>query len=73
VFGKLIKDARQDAAMTQEALAAKASVTREYVSLLERDLRSPTIEVFIRLVRAVGLSPDVVILQVEKSLRRSDS
>ncbi len=56
--------------MTQEDLAVKALLTREYVSLLERDKRSPTIEVFIRLVRAVGLSPGEVILEVEKSLSR---
>lgn len=54
--------------MTQEDLAAKASLTREYVSLLERGKRNPTIEVFIRIVRAVGLAPDRVILEVEKSL-----
>ena len=68
VFGTLIKQARLKAEMTQEDLAAKASLTREYVSLLERDKRNPTIEVFIRLVRAVGLSPDKVILEVEDSL-----
>lgn len=56
--------------MTQEDLAAKASLTREYVSLLERDKRSPTIEVFIRLVRAVGLSPEKVVLEVERSLSK---
>ncbi len=54
--------------MTQEDLAVKASLTREYVSLLERDKRNPTIEVFIRLVRAVGLSPSEVILAIEKAL-----
>ena len=56
--------------MTQEDLAAKASLTREYVSLLEREKRNPTIEVFIRLVRAVGLSPDKVILEIEQSLAK---
>jgi transcriptional regulator with XRE-family HTH domain len=68
VFGELLKQARLKAEMTQEDLAAKAALTREYVSLLERDKRNPTIEVFIRLVRAVGLSPAEVISEVEKSL-----
>jgi transcriptional regulator with XRE-family HTH domain len=68
VLGTLIKQARLKAEMTQEDLAAKALLTREYVSLLERDKRSPTIEVFIRLVRALGLSPAEVILAVEKSI-----
>jgi transcriptional regulator with XRE-family HTH domain len=70
VFGNLIKQARLKAEMTQEELAAKALLTREYVSLLERGKRSPTIEVFIRLVRAVGLSPAQVISDMEKSLRK---
>ena len=68
MFGTLLKQARLTAAMTQEELAAKALLTREYVSLLERNKRNPTIEVFIRLVRAVGLSPAEVIVAVEKSL-----
>jgi transcriptional regulator with XRE-family HTH domain len=68
VFGTLIRQARLTAQMTQEDLAEKAALTREYVSLLERDKRTPTIEVFIRLVRAVGLSPSEVITQIEKSL-----
>jgi transcriptional regulator with XRE-family HTH domain len=54
--------------MTQEDLAQKAALTREYVSLLERDKRTPTIEVFIRLVRAVGLSPAEVIAQIDAAL-----
>ncbi len=68
MFGTLLKQARLKAEMTQEDLAAKASLTREYVSLLERDKRTPTVEIFIRLVRAVGLSPAEVILEVEKAL-----
>jgi len=73
VFGTLLKQARLKAVMTQEELAAKASLTREYVSLLERDKRTPTIEVFIRLVRAVGLSPAEVIAKIEKELSPNDS
>ncbi len=69
----MLKQARLKAVMTQEELAAKASLTREYVSLLERDKRTPTIEVFIRLVRAVGLSPAEVIAKIEKELSPNDS
>lgn len=68
MFGTLLKNARLRAEMTQEDLAQKAALTREYVSLLERDKRTPTIEVFIRLVRAVGLSPAEVIAQIDDAL-----
>lgn len=73
MFGALLKEARVEAALTQEDLATKAGLTREYVSLLERDQRTPTIEVFIRLVRAVGLSPASVIAKIEKALPPIDS
>ena len=54
--------------MTQDELAAKVRLTREYISLLERGKRMPTIHVFIRISRALGLSPADLILQVEKSM-----
>ena len=64
----MLQQARAKAGMTQEELAGKVRLTREYVSLLERGKRTPTIPVFIRLARALGLSPGDLILQVEKSM-----
>jgi transcriptional regulator with XRE-family HTH domain len=68
VFSELVKKARSKAGMTQEELAAKVHLTREYISLLERGKRMPTIHVFIRLSRALGLSPADLIVQVEASM-----
>jgi len=70
VFSELLRQARLNAGMTQEELAAKVRLTREYVSLLERGKRTPTIHVFVRLTRALGLSPADMIVQVEKSMSR---
>lgn len=70
MFGELLRKARLKAALTQEELAAKAHLTREYISLLEGDKRTPTIAVFIRLVRAVGLEPADVIRQIEEGGKR---
>lgn len=68
VFGTELKRLRLAAGLTQEEVAAKAKVTREYVSMLEAEKNTPTIEVFIRLVRAVGASPAHVIAEVERTL-----
>lgn len=73
MFGNLLKKARLNAGMTQEALAKKALLTREYISLLEMDKRTPTITVFIRLMRAVDHSPAEVIQQLEKALPKKAS
>jgi transcriptional regulator with XRE-family HTH domain len=56
--------------MTQEELAQKSHLTREYISLLEHEKRTPTITAFVRLARALNRSPADLILQVEKSMLR---
>ena len=52
--------------MTQEALAHKANVDRSYLSELERDLKSPTVDFLIRLCRAMGVSAGAIVTQLEQ-------
>jgi transcriptional regulator with XRE-family HTH domain len=68
VFGEELKRLRLKAGLTQEEVAARAKVTREYVSMLETKKNSPTIEVFIRLCRAVKATPADVIATVERMI-----
>jgi len=65
MFGQELRRARLKAEMTQEQLAAKARLTREYVSLLELDKRTPTIPVFIRLCKALGISAAKMLTKLE--------
>jgi transcriptional regulator with XRE-family HTH domain len=68
VLGKEFRKARLKAGMTQEELAAKARLTREYVSLLELGKRMPTLPVFVRLCRAMGISAPGLLAKLEDSL-----
>lgn len=70
MLGELLRDARLKNGMTQEQLAARTRLTREYVSLLELNKRTPTIFVFIRLVRALEQSPAAILKQVENDCPR---
>jgi transcriptional regulator with XRE-family HTH domain len=63
-----MRKARLKAGMTQEDLAAKAKLTREYVSLLELDKRMPTLPVFVRLCRSMGISAPLLLAKFEESL-----
>lgn len=54
--------------MTQEDLASKARLTREYISLLELDKRMPTLPVFVRLCRAMRVSPPHLLGKLEEYL-----
>ncbi|MFT3784913.1 MAG: helix-turn-helix transcriptional regulator [Tepidisphaeraceae bacterium] len=57
MLGDTIKRARLAAGLTQEALAAAAGLSREYVNYLERGKRQPTVEVFLRLCRGMKVHP----------------
>jgi transcriptional regulator with XRE-family HTH domain len=65
MLGDELRRAREEAGLTQEELAERAGIHRTYVSLLERDKKSPTIAVLFRLCRAVGVQPTTFIARVE--------
>jgi transcriptional regulator with XRE-family HTH domain len=68
VLGQEIRKTRLKAGMTQEELAAKSRLTREYVSLLELNKRMPTLPVFVRLCRAMKISAPDFLAKLEDSL-----
>ena len=67
MLGEQIRKAREAAGLTQEELAFRAGVHRTYVSLLERDKKSPTIDVLFRLCDAIGLRTSELIRRVEEA------
>ena len=67
MLGAQIRKAREAAGLTQEELAFRAGVHRTYVSLLERDKKSPTIDVLFRLCDAIGLRTSELIRRVEEA------
>lgn len=66
MLGEILKNARIASGMTQEDLAFKAGVDRSYISMLERDLKSPTLQMLFRLCQATGTSPTKVVSQLER-------
>lgn len=56
--------------MTQEELAFKAGISRNYVSLLELNQKSPTVEVLLRICAAMDVSAARMIGKIEKAGRK---
>jgi transcriptional regulator with XRE-family HTH domain len=52
-FGEVLIRSRKDAGLSQEELANDAGVDRSYVQLLEKGSSTPTLDVFLRLTRAL--------------------
>ena len=56
LVGRNVRQARQAAGLSQEALAYKAGIDRTYVSGVERGVRNPTVTIIARLAEALGVA-----------------
>lgn len=65
MLGDELRKAREAKGWTQETLAFEAGVSRNYVSILERGKKSPTVNVLIRVCKALGVKASGVIARVE--------
>ncbi|MBO6792080.1 MAG: helix-turn-helix transcriptional regulator [Dinoroseobacter sp.] len=67
-FGTALRKRRNALGWSQEELAHRAGITMRYVSLLETGKRVPTIIVFVALARALGLSGQGFMEDIEGGL-----
>jgi transcriptional regulator with XRE-family HTH domain len=63
--GDELREARHAAGLTQEQLAVAARVDRGYVSELENDHQSPTVDMLYRLCGPLGVLPSVLLARAE--------
>lgn len=56
-IGRKIKNLRLKKGLTQEELGERTDLSKGYISQLERDLSSPSIETFFHLLEVLGCSP----------------
>lgn len=54
-YARLLKQLRESGGLTQEQLADRAGLHRTYISLIERNERSPTLTTLVRLCEALGV------------------
>lgn len=55
MLGTALREARRRAGLTQEELAHRAQIDRSYISLLENDRKSPTLDMLIRIAGTLGV------------------
>lgn len=68
-FGLALREARLEAGLSQEELSFRADVHTNYVSLLERGRKSPTLGVIVRLAEALSLEPEALVAAMSARLR----
>lgn len=65
-IGRILRRKREALGISQEELAARSEVDRSYISILERGLKSPTIETLEKICAALGTLPERIIEEARK-------
>lgn len=68
VFGKLLKELRVKSGKTQEVLAFDIGVERVYISMLERGINGPSLNMMVRIAKAFNLKLSELAALFEKRL-----
>lgn len=71
-FGEQLRQLRRASGLTQEELAFRVGLDRTYISLLERGIKSPTLNTFFRLCKILNQQPADVIAQVHERILRAE-
>ncbi len=67
VLGKRIRERRKGQKMTLEKLSEKADISLVYLGEIERGIKMPSLNTFIKLVNALNISADELIYDETKS------
>ena len=70
-FGTVLRRVRKGKNLSQIELANLAGLDRTYISLMERGLRKPSIDVLFRLAKALGVSASSIIVSLENELNEN--
>lgn len=70
MLGEELRKARIDAGMTQEQIFLASDIDRTYISQLENNKKSPTVDMLFRICDAMGVAASDVIARVEASRKR---
>ncbi len=68
VFGRVLRQLRKDAGLSQEQLALDAGLQRNYISMMELGKYQPTITTIFKLAIALKVNASALILLVEREI-----
>lgn len=67
VIGEEIRRVRQAARLTQEELAFRSGVTRNYISLVELNQNSPTLDTLFKICDALDVRASTLVARAEQT------
>jgi transcriptional regulator with XRE-family HTH domain len=68
-FGSLLRELRNERAMSQEALALEAGLARNYISQLELGSKCPSLRSVFKLCGVLGVAPGELVGEVDRRIK----
>lgn len=69
MLGAELRKAREAAGLSQEKLAFKAGIHRTYISMLEREKASPTLDTLLRICKVLRIRASDIVRRLEDAKR----
>ena len=63
-FGKIVCSGQKTAGITQERLAELVDISTNHLGAIEREVKTPTMETFVKLLNVLGAEPNEVLKEV---------
>ncbi|MEH7493628.1 helix-turn-helix domain-containing protein [Neobacillus niacini] len=67
-FGKALKRLRKDRKLSQEELADLSGLDRSYISILERNLKLPSLYTILALASGLGIKASEFMIEMENQV-----
>jgi transcriptional regulator with XRE-family HTH domain len=65
-FGQVFKQLREKAGLTQDEVGARAGYSREYINMLERGRKQPSLTAVFNLSDTLGIPTSEVVKRIER-------
>jgi transcriptional regulator with XRE-family HTH domain len=68
---RLLREAREERGLSMNVVAQRSGLSHSIVSLIERDLRNPTLDTLLRMAEAIGIDLGEILVQARKEAGKS--
>ena len=70
IVDRVIQRVREDRKQSQELVSGLAGIGRTHWSAIERGVRKPTLDTFVRIAEAMGIRPSMLLAEIELEMEK---
>jgi SOS-response transcriptional repressor LexA len=67
IFGQVLREIRNSKNLSQEDLADRSELDRTYISMLERGIKTPTIQTIFQICLSIDVNPSLVVQKLQQA------